>query len=370
MGESTTPASDAPILVVSVEASSYTVEPRHGPITIGRTATAGIQVDDRRVSREHVRLEPREGSWRATDTSSNGIYVTGHPCDAVTITDGMTIHLGNAEGIPVHFAFARPPETQPPTNAEGDAGDDMFEDEEDSLEFSEVTDRGLALVAQAVRARRDELEFTMRGFAKAADIAQGTVIGVEQARRWPQSKTRASIEKALQWPEGTLEKIREGAPTTDEGETTEVIVDASALAQTVELAMHAITSAIASLPKPTDPEFTTRANRVLADLRKLENVAAHAARSAKGASQGALALSGVRRTYNELMLQAARSPSASLGQRLYAARSHANLTAQETAAAVGVPADTILAAEAENRITADAASAIESFINQLTAAGR
>ena len=50
----------------------------------------------------------------------------------------------------------------------------------------------------------------------------------------------------------------------------------------------------------------------------------------------ALALSSVRRAYNDLLLRAARSSSATLGQRLYGARHRAALSIDEAANAAGV----------------------------------
>ena len=61
-------------------------------------------------------------------------------------------------------------------------------------------------------------------------------------------------------------------------------------------------------------------DRKQADLRRLEGVAGRAARSARGAPEIAISLSTVRTRYDELMLRTARSPNATLGQRLYAAR--------------------------------------------------
>ena len=64
---------------------------------------------------------------------------------------------------------------------------------------------------------------------------------------------------------------------------------------------------IDNLPDVADPEFGARAGAVLADLRRLEGVAGRAARSARGAPENAIALSTVRKRYDELMLRTARS---------------------------------------------------------------
>jgi DNA-binding transcriptional regulator YiaG len=118
-------------------------------------------------------------------------------------------------------------------------------------------------------------------------------------------------------------------------------------------------------PKDSEPEFAQKASTVLADLRKLEAVASNAARNAKGAPSVVLALSSVRRTYNELMLRAARSPSATLGQRLYGARHRTELSIEEAANAAGIPTAVLEDAESERPVPPDAAVAIEMLIAQL-----
>jgi hypothetical protein len=74
-----------------------------------------------------------------------------------------------------------------------------------------------------------------------------------------------------------------------------------------EVALTTIKSAITTLPDLSDPTFTDRAGTLLADLRRLETVAASAAQSTKGAPDITLTLGAVRRCYRELMLRAARA---------------------------------------------------------------
>lgn len=200
-------------------------------------------------------------------------------------------------------------------------------------------------------------------------INAGALIAFEKGRSWPRRATLAKLEEVLQWPPGTITRIRDGASADRDAEVTEVVtntVQAPLMAEAVELAMHTITAAIGGLPKPTDPEFTPRATAILADLRKLESVAANAARHAKGTPSVVLALSAVRRSYNELMARAARSRTATLGQRLYGARHRADLSVEETANAAGLPIEVITAAEAEHPIHPDAVRAVETLIAQLS----
>jgi DNA-binding XRE family transcriptional regulator len=68
---------------------------------------------------------------------------------------------------------------------------------------------------------------------------------------------------------------------------------------------------------------------------------------------------------DELTLLGATAPTATLGQRLYAARRRANLTIGETAQAAGVPEDAIVAAEAGRPVAAEASEEIESLVGQI-----
>lgn len=49
-------------------------------LTVGRSRDRSIQIDDSRVSRNHARIEPRQGGWAVTDEgSANGTRVGGDP---------------------------------------------------------------------------------------------------------------------------------------------------------------------------------------------------------------------------------------------------------------------------------------------------
>ena len=66
----------------------------------------------------------------------------------------------------------------------------------------------------------------------------------------------------------------------------------------------------------------------------------------------------VRRRYDELMVRAAASPGATLGQRLYAARRRVNVSAAETAAALGAPAELVEGLEAGNAVDPSTAARV------------
>jgi DNA-binding XRE family transcriptional regulator len=139
----------------------------------------------------------------------------------------------------------------------------------------------------------------------------------------------------------------------------------SLIAQAVIAAVNTLDAAVDALPPITDPDYTPKLSVILSDLRQLEAVAARATRISKVTPTLIRALSTVRRQLHELTMAGAQAPTATLGQRMYAVRRRANLTIAETAQAAGVSEDVIVAAEAEEPVSADAVRAIESLIEQL-----
>jgi DNA-binding XRE family transcriptional regulator len=354
-----------PDLVVRIGSQSHPLSADGGVAVIGRDPSATVRVNDGRISRSHVRLEPRHDGWQVIDTSTNGMFVDGVRRNSALITSPMTVHLGDADGIPVTLVPGGPRDETVRTAVE--ETDDTDDAEGNWDELSE-TDPDVARAGRAVAARRRELDITQRSLARDKVINAGTLIAFEKGRSWPRRGTLAKLEEVLSWPTGTITRIRNGSPADHDSEVTEVLTDtvqAPLMAEAVELALHSIAPAVSALPDPSDPEFTPRATPLLANLRQLETVAANAARNARGTPSVALALSAVRRRYNELMLRAATSPSATLGQRVYGARHSAELGIEEAANAAGVSTQTLLDAESERSVPPDAVEAISTLIAQL-----
>jgi DNA-binding XRE family transcriptional regulator len=232
-------------------------------------------------------------------------------------------------------------------------------------------DPGMVRAGAAAAARRRELNVSQRSLAADGVINAGALIAFEKGRSWPRQATRAKLEAMLQWPAGTIERIRRGesvadgtprrtAPASAIGPSDEIPL----IAQAVVAAANTFGSTIDALPAVVDPEFTPRATGLLADLRQLEAVATRAARI-QVTPELIRALSTVRSRIDELTMRAADAPSATLGQRLYAARRRASLTVGETALAAGLAEDVIVLAEAEQPLSAADARAVEQLITQI-----
>jgi transcriptional regulator with XRE-family HTH domain len=241
-------------------------------------------------------------------------------------------------------------------------------DTDDAADPSAVeVDPGMARAGAAAAARRRELDISQRSLAADGIINAGALISFEKGRSWPRERTRAKLEEVLQWPPGNIARIRRGAPAAPEESITIPAGgdEVSLIAQAVEAAANALGATVGSLPPVDDPDFTPRVTTILADLRQLEAVAARATRIGRLTPALLKALSSVRRLMDELTLLGATAPTATLGQRLYAARRRANLTIGETAQAAGVPEDAVVAAEAGQPIAAQAATQIESLVGQI-----
>lgn len=232
----------------------------------------------------------------------------------------------------------------------------------------EGPDPGMVRAGAAAAARRRELDISQRSLAADGIINAGALIAFEKGRAWPRERTRRKLEDVLRWPPGTIARIRQGEPAVSEArvETRPSSGDEAALvAQAMVTAASSFDAAIEALPAVDDAEFGPRATKILADLRQLEAITAQAARISKVSPALIKALGAIRTRYDELMLRAARSPHATVGQRLYAARRSANLTIAETAQAADVSEDIVMRAEAEEPLPAAAIEAIESLIDQL-----
>jgi hypothetical protein len=113
--------------------------------------------------------------------------------------------------------------------------------------------------------------------------------------------------------------------------------EAETIVNLAEAAMHMYRAAIDSLPFPEDKKFHKRAEVVLTGMRKLRTALTEAASHGRSTPTVMMALSDVRRRYDDLMERAASAPGSTLGQQLYTARVYAKLSAQEAANGVGLP---------------------------------
>lgn len=227
---------------------------------------------------------------------------------------------------------------------------------------------GVARAGAQFAARRKELGISQRKLASMRIISAPALIAFEKGRAWPRDKTRATLEKVVQWPPGTLARLSAGtqAPASDAKGSSATQDSAALLSGAVALAAQPVFASVEILPPADDPAFVEQAGRVLADLRQLESLTARAVRTSQGSAEVIKLLRDVRQRYDQVMSRAAAAPGATLGQRLYAARSAAAFSTAEAAGAAGVAPDVVMAVESEETISEDAAARIEALIRDLS----
>jgi transcriptional regulator with XRE-family HTH domain len=361
-----------PILIVRFGAAEEVLRPGDGPVYIGRERPAQIRIGDTHVSRSHARIEAAGAQWRVVDeASTNGMFVNGRRVSSVSVADGMTLNLGHADGVELSFSFIDPDAgtmfaTQETPSRTDHVGRTPSLDEP-TVRTETQAAPDMVRAGAAVAARREELGISPRKLSDDGVIDQGELEDLESGRSWPPKSTREKLEQALRWPPGTITLVAAGAevPEDDDTETLSDSVQLEVMLDYADIALDGLAARIAALPPVSDPEFGPHAAEHLAQLRRLQATTADAARSAP-ALEIMVALADVRRTYTDLMLRAASAQAATLGQRLYAARYRAQLSAQEIAAAAGVDVDAVTAAEAERAVPDDASAALENVVSALT----
>ncbi|KUI45906.1 hypothetical protein AU198_18075 [Mycobacterium sp. GA-1199] len=368
---------ELPSLVITVAGSDYTAHPGDGVVTIGRELPAQIRVSEPGISRTHVRIEPAGDHWNLVDCGSrNGTYVGGQRVDSVVLDREVSAYLGNPEGILVRVS-PRPRTPAAGTETfEGPPTDEQERDDADATEHStddpaddpgDQPDPDIARAGAAVAARREELGLSQRKLTDDHVISQSVLVKFERGRHWPRERTRAKIEEYLHWAPGTLARIRAGEPVPEEDATEAITptVQVAVAIDAADIALRGIYARAALLPMGDDPRFAGEAAALLAELRRLETSLTNAARTATGRPELAITLGEVRQAYTDLMRRAAAAPTATLGQRLYMARHHRQLTVQETANAAGVSASDVTNAESEIAVPDPAAATLQRFVDML-----
>jgi transcriptional regulator with XRE-family HTH domain len=235
-------------------------------------------------------------------------------------------------------------------------------------------DAGAVRAGAAFAARRREIGVSQRELAKRKVIGAPNLIAFEKGRAWPREKTRARMEQAVQWPPGELARLHAGKKASESTPSGSSVTESSktqsdaagVVTAAVSMALAQVLATADGLPAVSDPSFGERVRRVLVDLRTLEEILTRAVRSTQGAPEVIRSLKTVRDRYGDLMTLAASTPAATLGQRLYTARTAAALSAAEAADAINVAPDVVAAAEAEQEVSGQNRERIIAFIAEMS----
>jgi hypothetical protein len=326
-------------LTIEVDGSSHTLQPDDRDVTIGRERPAEILVPRPGVSRVHVRVQHDGEQWLLTDAGSrNGIYLAGQRVDRVIVDARVVVHMGDPNGVALQLI--------PHGGRDGPTG----------------ADAAVSRAGAAVAARREELGLPHLALADAVTLEEMALF--EAGRHWPHDNALATLEERLRWPVGAITSIRDGAPVPED-EFTEVLtptVQVSVAIDAADIAVRTIRARAELLPNPNDQDFTRDITPMLAELRQLDRTITAAAHNAPGRPEVAMALAAVRQVAADLIVRAAGSPQASLGQRLRAVRQRGALTAPEVAAAAGVTVTDVETVEADGSPAEAAVQALERFV--------
>lgn len=93
------PAAATPRLFLEINGRMYPIN--RLPFTLGRGSESDLRLDDKGVSRRHVKLSAHDGTIIATDLgSTNGTLVNGAPLRSpVVLTNGSLLRMGNTRII-------------------------------------------------------------------------------------------------------------------------------------------------------------------------------------------------------------------------------------------------------------------------------
>lgn len=355
---------DAPPLAVLIgSVVTHSVNPDQAPVVIGREfqdnpdegiRPADFRVEDNRISRHHLELSVRDGRWIGKDLkSTNGTFIRGERVSEFEIPDQdeeVIAHLGHpTAGIPVTFS---------------------------------TRDAGVVFAGAAVAARRKELGLSQRFLAEKKVMNAGALISFEKGRSWPRPSTQSALEEALQWPRGEIARLRREyasggltttvtppdaeatvalAPSPSREETGTTAVDPGFLATWAAQNLTQARGHRADLPSPKSPKYQSEVARLIGELSSLELLV----HNASGAPELRRVFLQVRAELREVMLEAAATPSATPGQKLFAARDRDRLSVEDAALLAGVPAASVRAFEAGGPLPDDDKALLKSFLGTL-----
>ena len=84
-------------LVVTIDGNEVVRRALADSLTIGRSTECDIAIIDRKVSRQHCRVERDGGVWRVVDLNShNGTYIHGKRMERSYLRDGDSFEIGHA----------------------------------------------------------------------------------------------------------------------------------------------------------------------------------------------------------------------------------------------------------------------------------
>lgn len=203
-------------------------------------------------------------------------------------------------------------------------------------------DPGVEFAGAQLASWRKKKGVTQRRLMDEKIISQAPLVHFENGRSWPRERTRAKLEERLGLPAGQIADWRYGnaGPATADAMPLRTDVMVAAL----DIAVQAVQADVLAIPPAKEADYWPAVVKALRDLRKLDATVTAAARTAP--VEAVLSqLRSVRRSYDGLLRAAAEERPEEQGPQLYVARTAAQMSVQEAAAAAGVPEPMVAAVE-------------------------
>lgn len=189
---------------------------------------------------------------------------------------------------------------------------------------------------------RKKMGVTQRQLAAESVISQAPLVHFEKGRSWPRERMRAKLEERVGLPPGQIAKWRYGfdAPAKQ----TAIPGRMDFIVPALEVAVQSVAKSAATLPAPDDPRYWSVVVETLRDLRKVDATVVSASRVSP--TEAVLTqLRTVRHAYDALIRAAAIARPDEYGPQLYLARTSAQMSIEEAAAAAGVAEEIIAGVE-------------------------
>ncbi|MCA4727120.1 helix-turn-helix domain-containing protein [Mycolicibacterium fortuitum] len=206
---------------------------------------------------------------------------------------------------------------------------------------SEV-DPGIEFAGAQFESWRKKKGITQRQLMSEKVISHAALRSFEKGHAWPRERMRARLEQRLELTPGQIAEWRYsyGAPAKQSAIPGRIDFMLPAL----EVAVQSIAPAVAGLPAADDPEYWPAVVKTLRDVRKIDSTVSAVARMSPSETTMGL-LRTVRDVYDDVLRAAGAARPDEYGPQLYVARTAAQMSVAEAAAAAGVSDEVIVAVE-------------------------
>lgn len=203
-------------------------------------------------------------------------------------------------------------------------------------------DPGIEFAGSQFAAWRKKKGVTQRQLSDEKLISQAPLVNFERGRSWPRERMRARLEQRLELKPGQIAEWRYGYGSPAKQSAIPGRIDF--MLPALEVAVQSIAPAVSGLPVVDDPNYWPAVVKTLRDVRKIDSTVSAVARMSPSETTMGL-LRTVRDVYDDVLRAAGAARPDEYGPQLYIARTAAQMSIAEAAAAAGVSDEVIVAVE-------------------------